>query len=539
MSARKIITIAILFIVAGYISKGQDRAELIDKLLAAYDSYGEFSGVVLVAEKGRIIYEKAFGFADREWMIPNTTDTKFRIASLSKPFTALMVLKLAEEGMIDLYKPITAYIPDYKGTLGDSITIHQLMNHTSGIITSLDPDEENIQERLYHSLREMTAFAESADLYFKPGKGFRYSNISYNILAYIIEKVTGKKYSDVLKEMITIPAGLSGTSQADNYCIEYHLARGYEYKLLNGFQNASAFDASYTTGPGGLISTARDLYLFDRALYTELLISDSTRKRIFTSQSSGNYGYGWFINRVVRQGKDTAIIADHSGSINGFGSYMARIMSDSGFVVVLKNQRSDSFIDPAYAPEIGKQIISILSGDNIEPPEQSVARRIGYILGNYGIDSAITEYKRILRYEPFNYSISEPELNKLGIELLFRFGMTDEALKIFELNMEQFPESYNTYDSYAYALMKKGYYEKSILFYRKGLEILNKYPEKNSSGTVKEDSERARVYIKEMEESCEVKKDHRIDSDDLAGENKQTNMFGNNLMLFTGLNRPI
>jgi len=173
---------------------GQNPAEKIDTLVETYYQNGEFNGVVLVAKKGEIIYEKAFGYADREWDIPNTIDTKFRIASISKPFTALLVLQLAESGKINLNGTITDYIPDYKGKLGDSITIHQLLTHTSGILTSLAPAEENVQERLYHNLREMISFAESADLYFRPGKGFRYSNLSYNILAFIIEKITGKDW---------------------------------------------------------------------------------------------------------------------------------------------------------------------------------------------------------------------------------------------------------------------------------------------------------------------------------------------------------
>lgn len=153
-------------------ASGQNPVGKIDSLMTAYYQNGVFNGAVLVSKKGQIIYNKAFGLADREWNIRNTVDTKFRIASISKPFTALLVLQLVEEGKIDLNRPITNYIPDYKGKLGDSITIHQLLTHTSGLLTSLDPEKEAIEERLHHSLREMIKFTESTDLYFKPGKGF-------------------------------------------------------------------------------------------------------------------------------------------------------------------------------------------------------------------------------------------------------------------------------------------------------------------------------------------------------------------------------
>jgi tetratricopeptide (TPR) repeat protein len=121
--------------------------------------------------------------------------------------------------------------------------------------------------------------------------------------------------------------------------------------------------------------------------------------------------------------------------------------------------------------------------------------------GTTCVDSAIAEYKRIKRKDFVNYSFKESELNRLGIELYFKFKMADEALKIFELNMQEFPRSYNTYDSYAFILHEKGDYRNSILYYRKGLEILRKYPEANDLNAVKKDADQALVYIKEMEEN--------------------------------------
>jgi CubicO group peptidase (beta-lactamase class C family) len=483
---------------------GQQAASKIDSLMTAYFRNGVFSGTVLVTRNNEVIYKKAFGIADRDWNIPNAVDTKFKIASISKPFTALLIVRLAEEGKLDLNGTITDYIPDYKGKSGDSITIHQLLTHTSGILTSLNPKEEEVQERLFHDLRDMVGFAENAGLYFKPGTGFRYSNLAYSILALIIEKVTGNSYELALKEKILDQAGLKDTRQFQNAAIEASLAKGYEYKLLYGLENASDYDASYTVGPGGLISTAEDLYLFDQALYSGKLISEEYKRKIFAPASTGNYGYGWFItNKKINSGRDSILVADHSGSINGFGSYMARIISDSCLVIVLKNQRSDTYIDPAFAPEIGNQIISILYGDRVGLPKKSIARHIASMIGTQCADSAIKEYKRILKSGSDDYSLEESELNRLGIELLFKFNRPDDALKIFELNMQQYPKSYNTYDSYAYVLKEKGDYINSIKFYRKGLDVLQKYPEANDPDLVKKDADQALVYISEMQEKID------------------------------------
>jgi tetratricopeptide (TPR) repeat protein len=260
-------------------------------------------------------------------------------------------------------------------------------------------------------------------------------------------------------------------------------------------------DASLTTGPGGLISTAEDLFLFDKALYSQKLLRNDNLHKIFTSYHPGNYGYGWFISkRAIKEKNDSISIADHSGSIDGYGSYMARIFSDSTFIVVLKNQRSDTFIDAAFAPDLGRQIISVLLGENVELPKISIAPHISLLIVSKGIDSAIIEYNKIKKLKNGSYNLDESELNRLGIELYFKFKMADEALKIFEVNMLQFPNSYNTYDSYAYILMRKGNYCNSIKYYRKGLEVLKTYPAENDNNAVKKDAEKALQMIKEMED---------------------------------------
>jgi CubicO group peptidase (beta-lactamase class C family) len=479
----------------------QSASEKIDLLMKSYYDNGVFNGAVLVSVRGEVIYKKAFGIADREWNVPVTTDTKFKIASLSKSFTALAIMQLVQEGNIRLDGTIKDYIPDYDGKLGDSITIYQLLTHSSGIKSNLDPKEEFVKQRIYHELRDIIKYSESTDLMFNPGTRFGYSNFGYNILAYIIQMVTGKSYDVVLKEKIFDPAGMNSTSQYVNSKIEEKLAKGYEYKLLYGYRNPDYVDASLTVGPGGLISTIEDLYLFDRALYSGKLIKNEYNTEIFISHKPGNYGFGWFISKRKMAGIiDSANIADHSGSIDGFGSYMARITNDSSFVVVLKNQRADTYIDPAFAPEIGSQIISILYGEKVEIPKISIARHIATFIGNCGIDSAIEEYYRIVRNQPGKYNLEEAELNRLGIELLFRFNMNYEALKVFEVNMHEYARSYNTYDSFAYALMQKGDLVNSIKYYRKGLEILDLYPGDNNLDLIKSDSDKAIVYIKVMEE---------------------------------------
>jgi CubicO group peptidase (beta-lactamase class C family) len=478
----------------------QTKKEKIDSLISAYYNADCFNGIVLVSEKGGIILKKAYGIADRELNVPITTDMKFRIASLSKPFTALIILQLVDEGIIKLDGKITDYVPDYRGEKGDMITIEQLLTHTSGILQNLDPEKEAIQERLYHSLRDMVKYAEESDLYFEPGTGYHYSNLAYSLLAYIAERVTNKPFGRLLGERIFEPLEMKNTSQCSSTGIEKNLSRGYEYKLLGGYENASCFDPSYTVGPGGLISDVDDLCKFDKGIFERRLISKELYRKMFTPSKHASYGFGWELgNRITANHPDTIHTISHSGSINGFGSYLARIERDSILVIVLKNNRTDTYISPAYAPVIGQEIISIMYDEEIQIPKKSIAREMGFIIGQNGINKAIEEYYLIKATDFEHFNFEESELNRLGIELLANFKMPEEALRVFEVNMIEFPHSYNTYDSYAYVLMQKGDFINSIKYYKMGLQILNEYPQMNSSESVLKDAENALKSIKEME----------------------------------------
>ncbi len=479
-------------------AEAQTKQEQVDSLINAYFRYGCFDGVVLVAEKGEIILKKAYGVADRELLVPMRANMKFKIGSISKPFTALLILQLVEEGIIRLDGKITDYIPDYKGKKGDSISIEQLLTHTSGILQNLDPEKEAVQEKLYHSLRDMLAYIEESDLYFEPGTGFHYSNLAYNLLAYIAETICNKPFYQLLTERIFEPLDMNNTKQYSAVSIEKNLSKGYEYKLLSGYENASYYDPSYAVGNGGLISTVDDLSKFDESLYRGQLISKDLYYRMITPTKFGAYGYGWQISeKITTNSQDTIRIMSHAGSINGFGTYLSRIESDSILVIVLKNSRADTYISPAYAPVIGQEIISILLDEEIQLPRRSIAREMGFIIGQEGIDRAIEEYYRIKTTDSEEVNYDESELNNLGIELFFRFNKVNEALRVFEVNMHEFPYSYNTYDSYAYALMKVGEYEKSVEIYKEGLKVFEKYPELNYP--YREYAKDAQVNISKME----------------------------------------
>ena len=320
MKKRFILIYIILLCQVCFSSPVDSKVEKIDSLLNLYADEDLFSGVVLVAIKGNIVYKKAFGLANREWKIPMTTDTKFRIGSVSKPFTALLILQLVQDGYLSLDETIDNFLPDYTGPGKSTITISQLLTHTAGIRSSIPEEEEQIRERQFHRLEDLKHYAETAALYFEPGTGFRYSNLGYSLLALIAQRIMHQPFEQLLQARIFDPLHLSDTKNDLDIFIEDRLAVGYEYDLLNGYTNTTFLDNSYASGAGGITSTVDDLYQWCLALQkNNKLLSEELKNEMYRPSARGPYGYGWFIReRALNNVADTLKIIEHSGSINGY-----------------------------------------------------------------------------------------------------------------------------------------------------------------------------------------------------------------------------
>ena len=179
------------------------KAAQIDEVMTLANKYRLFNGSVLVAEDGKVIYKKGLGLANMEWNIPNTPETKFRLGSITKQFTATLIMQLVEQGKVKLDGKISDYLPDYRKDVGDKVTVHQLLNHTSGIpsYTGLPGFFQDVSRNPYTVGAFVKKYA-SNDLEFEPGSKFSYNNSGYYLHGAIVEKVTGKSYEQVLKEKI-------------------------------------------------------------------------------------------------------------------------------------------------------------------------------------------------------------------------------------------------------------------------------------------------------------------------------------------------
>ena len=206
---RLLFCIALVLLVSHQAALAQDHAAKIQELLALAHKYRQFNGSALVAENGKVTYKGAFGMANMEWNIPNTPDTKFRLGSITKQFTATVILQLVEQGKIKLDAKLSDYLPEYRKDVGDKVTIHHLLTHTSGIpsYTGQPGFQENVSRNPY-KVDEFVKKYASGNLEFEPGSKYSYNNSGYFLLGAIIERVTGKPYEQVLKENIFDPLGM-------------------------------------------------------------------------------------------------------------------------------------------------------------------------------------------------------------------------------------------------------------------------------------------------------------------------------------------
>ncbi len=461
---RSLVYTAILLFVFQHTALAQDHAAKIQEVLALAHKYRQFNGSALVAENGKVVYKGAFGLANMEWNIPNTPDTKFRLGSITKQFTATLTMQLVEQGKIKLDAKISDYLPDYRKDIGQKVTIHQLLTHTSGIpsYTGQPGFFENVSRNPYKVDDFVKKYA-SGDLEFEPGSKYSYNNSGYFLLGAIIERVTGKSYQQVLKENIFDPLGMKNTGYDHHGTIIPKRATGYN-KTADGYTNSPYLDMSIPYAAGSLYSTVEDLYLWDQALYMDKVLSAQS-KALMYKPFLDNYAYGWVVrNASFKQNdKDVQMIL-HGGGINGFTTLLVRFPQEKNLIVLLDNTGT------GYLDRLSQSIAKILYNQPYEQPKMSIVAVLEKTIVEKGIEAGIAQYRDLKAKQAATYDFAEPELNQLGYQLL-RSGKSKEAIEIFKLNVEAYSQAFNTYDSLGEAYAAINERELAKQNYKKSLEL--------------------------------------------------------------------
>ncbi len=324
----------------------------LDAYMTAESAVRDFNGAVMVVQKGKTIYQKAFGLADREWNIPNTNDTKFRIGSVTKQFTAACILQLAEQGKLSTDDKLTKYFPDYPK--GDSITIHMLLCHSSGIKNYTSIPEFWPKSVLPLSHDSMIALFRNKPLDFTPGTKFSYSNSGFYLLGVIVEKVSGKNFSDYVLENVIKKAGLSNTSMDMLDSVLLYRSKGYA-KTKYGWRHAMYISMEGPYSAGAMVSTTDDLVKWTKALHSNQVISAASRQKMLTPNFD-NYGFGIIIDSFKMHPRIW-----HNGGIPGFSTNLSYYPQDDLYVVAISNTGYSS-------DRISASLSAIMYGLPVQPP---------------------------------------------------------------------------------------------------------------------------------------------------------------------------
>lgn len=368
---------------------GPTLDERIDGLLGLLESQGMASGVVLLARHGEIVLERAFGRANLEHDVPNGPKTRFPVASVTKQFTAILTLQLVEDGLFQLDTPIGRHLPELPPELGERITVHHLLSHTSGITRDL-MEYSDKSPRDSHTDEELMALVARSPLDFEPGSQARYSNGGYYVLATVIERVTGQPWEELIRQHILAPAGMENAGLLAPRAVIPHLASGYESQLVVEPLTTRYADGAAGRGAGGLYATARDFVAFDTAMRGGRLLSPAMKERM-TTPGDGGHGYGCSIHEIP-SGNGTTKLVVSTGAGWGYAAVVARIPTEGVLMVAMLNNdgpgRTAAF---SFFQGILQAYLDPTATPGLPTP---VARNLYNTLFDDGLEAAVAAYRK-------------------------------------------------------------------------------------------------------------------------------------------------
>ncbi|NQZ11208.1 MAG: serine hydrolase [Algicola sp.] len=510
-------------------------------LTAVMDLYAEegqhnrikspFNGVMLVAKNDKILLKKAYGFYNREKNTANKTDSRFLIGSVTKQFTAMLVMQQVEKGLLSLDKTVSDYLPYFPKEKGQQMTLHRLLSHTSGLPhyeglkrLGIDP-RAFIREKI--SVPAYVKLIGQMDLINQPGTQFSYASNNYVLLGAILEQITGKTYAALIAHNIAKPLGLKNTGYPDNDFIEQHVAQGYKFTEFNFFKalisedkgayKADGFRSQSTAyATGGLYSTVDDLFVWSKAVKNHTLLSPAMTKKMLTPNLAG-YGYGWFINQETYMRFNPSVqLTVHGGTLDGFASNVA-LYDDGTSVIYLSNVTPvgdvrltmymhlaannidiDDFKRDIRLPNVNGDFDDFMDDGGMKGMSvyyKELSRRAGYkishgqwgyeeLIGLHTVEGKIAEAEKLAEDLLAEHSTPQRRrINDIGYHFVEQEAYA-QAIKYFTLNVKSYPYSANVHDSLGEAYFKNGQYKLALEYYQRAVSIAKTNSDRNLPGFV-------------------------------------------------------
>ncbi len=321
-------------------------AASVAQVVQATHAAGHFDGVVLVSQRGKILYAQGFGPANRSANYPNTLETPYRICSITKQFTALLVMQMVQQGKLRLDSPVTAYLPDFRADTGGKITLRNLLTHTSGLASVDDalPEKEGFPgfyqqtDPKFADAAYVTRTYLQGDLKTVPGEKFNYNNSDYIVLQAILEKTSGLPYAQLLQTRILKPLGMTHTGLIGKDAYAPRQAVGYIHdgakEVAEPYIHLANFGAA-----GAMYSTARDLLRWNNALDNDILLAKPYRETMFTADKSLGYVAlgSWVYPAAIAGAAKKPVLVERQGEIGAFHTLNLRAPEDGYSIVVLSN----------------------------------------------------------------------------------------------------------------------------------------------------------------------------------------------------------
>ena len=446
----------------------------LDKILPVFKTAYSVPGMVVgVLLDNTVIYRKSLGLRRLGSNRKVTTRSLFHMASVSKPFVATAIMQLVEKGKMKLDANLINYLPYFK--LADKkykdITIRQILNHTSGIpdVTDYEWDkpqfDDGAAERYVRSLSEKK-------MLFVPGKGYRYSNMAYDILAAVIARISGKTFETYVKENVFDPLDMKDSTflkreVPDELENNAHIVDYNSISLKTKVSDEYPYNRIHAPS-STLHSNVEDMMRWGMAnlnsgvLDGEKILKATTHATMWkpplNEQSDKYVGMSWFVDKY--KGLTTV---SHGGGDLGFRTYFLMVPKMNLAIVTMGN--CSSFNSRAVV----NSVLDILLGETPQSPKQPVTVPVGLKILKDGIKSALKLYKSLKKLESDNYIFRENLLNNLGYALI-KEKRLDDAIEIFKLNVHEYPDSWNVYDSLGDAFKLNGEFKKSLMNFKKAFK---------------------------------------------------------------------
>lgn len=413
--------------------------------------FDHFSGAVLIARDGKPIFSKAYGMANYELSVPNNINTKFRIGSVSKQFTAAAIVQLAERGRLNINDSICRHLDDCPDAW-KPITIKNLLNHTSGLVnfTRLREASGNFLV-LPHARKEIVDLFRNVPLESAPGETYNYNNSGYYLLGLIIEKASGTTYAEYLRKNIFAPLGMNNTDSDDPKTIIENRASGYYLGSDSVFRNTAYINMEILFSIGGAYSTVNDLLLWERSFTSDRLLKSAAREEMLTP-GKGNYGYAWWIEKF---GGCTRMY--HDGGITNFSASLHRLPDARLTVIAISNRGDDAGIKAAY------DIVGKICG------VPATIRGIQLELMSLKTENLLEIVNNAKSGFP-KFSIPERKVEEIGNYLMLT-KEKEQAVEVFRLNASLYPKSANAYLKLAMAYLAVGDKALAVKNFKQTLEL--------------------------------------------------------------------